>query len=78
MAGDPDRLQPMRDVDREAIRVRKDICGGCGAPLLSQGEIPGDQHRGEQFVCTRETCGYVEWRLYGDGYYEVLAEEDES
>lgn len=60
----------MDDVDREAIRDRKGICGGCGAPLRATGDIEAADHRGEAFECTRDTCGYVEWRKYGDGYYE--------
>lgn len=56
-------------VDRKEIRERKGVCGGCGSPLRSLGEIEGDE-RGEELECTSEHCGYVEWRLYGDGYYE--------
>lgn len=63
----------MDDVDHNTIRNKKDICGGCGAPLRKVGEIDGDR-RGDEFECTRETCGYVEWRMYGDGYYEVRKE----
>lgn len=58
--------------DREAIRERKDVCGGCGAPLRKVGEI--DDRRGDEYECSRETCGYVEWRLYGDHYYASLEE----
>lgn len=56
--------------DREAIRERKDVCGGCGAPLRKGGGI--DEKRGDEYECSRESCGYVEWRMYGDTYYERL------
>lgn len=58
--------------DREAIRERKDVCGGCGAPLRKVGEI--DEKRGDEYECSREPCGYIEWRMYGDTYYELLEE----
>lgn len=58
--------------DRGAIRERKDVCGGCGAPLRKVGEI--DEKRGDEYECSRESCGYVEWRMYGDTYYELLEE----
>lgn len=63
----------MVDVDREEIRERKGVCGGCGAPLESVGDVQGEK-RGEAFACTRETCEYTEWRMFGDTYYETLEE----
>jgi len=60
----------MNDVDQESIRNRKGVCGGCGGSLRKAGEIPGER-RGEAFECSRETCGYVEWRMYGDTYYQM-------
>lgn len=62
----------MVDPDREEIRDRKGICGGCGAPLRKVGEI--EDRRGDEFECSRDSCGYVEWRMYGDTYYELLEE----
>lgn len=62
----------MQDGDREAIRERKAVCGGCGAPLRKVGEI--QERRGDEYQCTREGCGYVEWRMYGDTYYEMRGE----
>ena len=62
----------MEDVDRESIRERKDVCGGCGAPLRRVGEIK--ERRGDEFACSRDECGYVEWRMYGDTYYELPEE----
>ena len=64
----------MDDVDRESIRDSKGVCGGCGAPLRSVGDIPEEGRRGEGFECTRGTCGDAEWRLYGDRYYELQGE----
>lgn len=61
----------MEDVDHEENRERKDICGGCGAALRKVGEIEGE-HRGDEFECSRDTCGYTEWRMYGDTYYEIV------
>jgi hypothetical protein len=59
----------MNEVDHGAIRDTKNVCGGCGAPLRKVGEIDGDR-RGEEFECTREACGYVERRMYGEEYYD--------
>lgn len=64
----------MEDVDREAIRDQKNRCGGCGAPLSEAGEIQEEGRRGEAFECSRDACGYVEWRMYGDTYYELQEE----
>ena len=61
----------MVDVDHDEIREQKGVCGGCGAPLEATGDIEADDRRGEAFECRRETCGYREWRMYGDGYYEL-------
>lgn len=61
----------MDDVNHEEIRDQKDLCGGCGAPLRKTGAIEAEGHRGDAFECTRETCGYVEWRMYGEGYYDL-------
>lgn len=55
--------------DREAIAEAKNVCAGCGADLTKVGPIEGER-RGDEFECTREQCGYVEWRMYGDNYYE--------
>lgn len=60
----------MEDIDREEIRERKDVCGGCGAPLRKVGEI--NDRRGDEYECSRSRCGYVEWRMYGDTYYELM------
>lgn len=62
----------MEDVDREEIRERKGVCGGCGAALRKVGEI--EEWRGDEYECSRESCGYVEWRMYGDTYYELRGE----
>lgn len=59
----------MEDVNHEEIRERKDLCCGCGAPLRKVGEIRAADRRGDEFECSRERCGYVEWRMYGDAYY---------
>jgi hypothetical protein len=64
----------MEDVDHEEIRERKGVCGGCGAPLRKVGEITAEDRRGDEFECSREPCGYVEWRMYGDTYYELQGE----
>jgi hypothetical protein len=64
----------MDDVGRETIRERKDVCGGCGAELRKVGEIQAGDRRGDEYECSRETCGYVEWRMYGDTYYELQGE----
>lgn len=61
----------MEEVDRAAIREQKDVCGGCGGELRRTGEIEAEGHRGDAFECTRDACGYVEWRKYGDRYYEL-------
>lgn len=60
------------DGDRKAIQAAKNICGGCGAPLRRVGEI--EERRGDEYECSRDSCGYVEWRMYGDTYYEMVDE----
>lgn len=67
----------MSDIDREAIRERKDICAGCGSPLREVGPLEGDR-RGDAFECTDERCGYREHRLYGDRYYEGVDDRSEE
>lgn len=67
----------MDDVDRERIRERKDVCGGCGSPLRKVGPIE-DARRDDAFECTNEGCGYREHRLYGDRYYEAVDERAEE
>lgn len=63
----------MEEADHEEIRERKGICGGCGSPLREVGPIEGDR-QDDAFECTKKGCGYVEHRLYGDGYYEIKEE----
>jgi hypothetical protein len=60
----------MVDVDHEEVRERKGAFGGCGAGLETTGDIGADDRRAEAFECRRETCGYREWRMDGDGYTE--------
>lgn len=62
----------MVERDHETIQEEKNICGGCGASLRKVGEI--EDRRGDEYECSRDSCGYVEWRMYGDTYYEMVDE----
>lgn len=45
----------MSDIDRDAIRKQKAICGGCGSPLREVGPLEGDR-RGEAFECSKDAA----------------------